>query len=221
MRIPKSVSDEYNEKILKRMGYELKGNQWTPKPSKKIGEGNSSKEKDPMESERTEVEGFEVEMRAFMTQMSDSMKLLHTKVDNIAFRFVMVEKKMRNLTKEVKKGKIPMEEDESEEEQEEANEDKEQNKDDGNDEEEAEHKGEGDSNQEKGKSNKDDSSETESDTSPALIHRKSQRLNHLSKFSNTANTALELSPSSSSSPSTPIHTPHASSSHTISPPPPL
>ncbi|GFS46231.1 hypothetical protein Acr_00g0100930 [Actinidia rufa] len=51
--------------------------------------------------------------------------------------------------------------------------------------------------------------------------RKSQRLGHLSKLSNTATTAIELSLSPSSSPSTPIHAPHASTSHTTSPPLPL
>ncbi|GFY97644.1 hypothetical protein Acr_12g0001850 [Actinidia rufa] len=196
MRVPRAMSDEYNEKMLKRMGYELKGNQWTPKPSKKIGEGSSSKGKEPMESERPEGEGFEVEMCAFMVQMSDSMKLLYTKVDNMTFHLVIVEKKMRNLTNEVQKRKIPMEESESEEEQEEENE---------NDEEEPEHKGGEDSDQEKEKSDKDDSSEIESDASPALIRRKSQRLSHLSKFKNTSTMALELLPSLTPSPTTPIH----------------
>ncbi|GFZ00198.1 hypothetical protein Acr_13g0015970 [Actinidia rufa] len=219
VRIPKPVSDEYNENILKRMGYELKGNQWTPKPSKKIREESSSKGKEPMESERPKVEGFEVEMRAFMVQMSDSMKLLHTKVDNMAFRLVIVEKKMRNLTREVQKGKIPMEEDESEEEQEEENEDEEQNNNDGDNEEKARQKGGEDSDQEK--NYKYDSSETKSDASPILIRKKSQRLGRLSKFSNTATTALELSPSPSFSPSTPIHALHASISHTTSPLPPI
>ncbi|XP_057472013.1 uncharacterized protein LOC130760642 [Actinidia eriantha] len=219
MRTPKVVSDEYNEKTLKRMGYELKGNQWTPKQLKKIGEGSSSKGKEPMESERPKVGKFEVEMRAFMVQMSDSMKLLYTKVDNMAFRLVVVEKKMRKLTREVQKGELPMEEDESKEKQEEENEDEEQNKRDGDNEEEGGQKEKEDSDQEK--NNKDDFSETESDASPILIRRKSQRLGHLSKFSNTATMALELSPSPSSSPSTPIHAPHASKSHTTSPPPPL
>ena len=30
-RVPKAISDEYNEKTLKMMGYELKNNKWTPK----------------------------------------------------------------------------------------------------------------------------------------------------------------------------------------------
>ncbi|GFS35656.1 hypothetical protein Acr_00g0041300 [Actinidia rufa] len=219
MQTPKAVSDEYNEKTLKQMGYDVKGNQWTPKHSKKIGKGSSSKGKEPMDSEVPETEGFEIEMRAFVTQLSDSMKMLHTKIDNMAFRLVIVEKKMRNLTREVQKGKIPLEDDESEEEQEKENEDAEQNKKDGDNEEEAGQKEREDSDQEK--NDKDDSSETESDASFIFICRKSQRLGRLSKFSNTATTALELSLSPSSSPSTPIHAPHASTSHTTSPPPPL
>ena len=39
---PKAISDEYNEKNLKQMGYELKNNQWTPKSSKKMEERSSS-----------------------------------------------------------------------------------------------------------------------------------------------------------------------------------
>ena len=41
MRTPKSISDEYNEKTLKRIGYIIKNNKWTPKPIKKIGEGSA------------------------------------------------------------------------------------------------------------------------------------------------------------------------------------
>ena len=41
-RTPKAISDEYNEKTLKQMGYELKNNQWTPKSSKKMAERSSS-----------------------------------------------------------------------------------------------------------------------------------------------------------------------------------
>ncbi|GFZ19570.1 hypothetical protein Acr_28g0002750 [Actinidia rufa] len=215
IRVPKAVSDEYNEKTLKRMGYELKGSQWTLKSSKRERGEGSSKGKDPVESEAPET--FETEMRAFMAKLSDSMKILHTKIDNIAFRLVVVEKKIRNLAREVQKEKIPMEDDESEEEQEEENEDAERNKKDGDNEEEAGQKEKEDSNHE----NKDDCSETKSDASPILIRRKSQRLGHLSKFSNIATTALELSPSPSSSPSTPIHAPLTSTSHTTSSPPPL
>ena len=100
------------------MGYELKGNQWTPKQSKKIGEGSSTKGKEPMESERSEVEGFEKEMQGFMAQMVESMQTLHTKIDNTAFRLLFVEKKLRKLIKEVQKGKIPMDDSSSAEEEE-------------------------------------------------------------------------------------------------------
>ncbi|GFZ19589.1 hypothetical protein Acr_28g0002940 [Actinidia rufa] len=202
IRVPKAVSDEYNEKTLKRMGYELKGSQWTLKSAKRERGESSSKGKEPMDSETPEK--LETEMRAFMVELSDSMKMLHTKIDNMAFRLVVVEKKIRNLAREVQKGKIPMEDDESEEEKEEENED-------GGNEGEAGQKEKEDSNPNK----RDDCSETESDASPIIIRRKSQRLGRLSKFSNTATTALELSPSPSSSPSTPIHAPHTSS------PPPL
>ncbi|GFY95308.1 hypothetical protein Acr_10g0006930 [Actinidia rufa] len=113
-----------------------------------------------MESERPEVEGFKVEMRAFMAQMSDSMKLLHTKVDNIAFRLMIVQKKMRNLTKEVQKGKIPMEEDESEEE------DKEEEQEKVEDKKEEEEKEDGSDSAKLGAD--EDSSKTESDTNPII-----------------------------------------------------
>ena len=49
--VPKAISEEYNEKILKRMGYELKDNKWTPKSSKKNVKGSASKEKGPSGSE--------------------------------------------------------------------------------------------------------------------------------------------------------------------------
>ncbi|GFS46110.1 hypothetical protein Acr_00g0100260 [Actinidia rufa] len=204
IRVPKAVSDEYNEKTLKRMGYELKGSQWSLKSSKKSKREGSSKGKEPVDSEAPAT--FETEMRAFMAELSDSMKMMHTKIDNMAFRLVVVEKKIRNLAREVQKGKIPVEDDESEEE----NEDTGRNKRDGDNEEEAGQKEKEDSNHD----NRDDS-ETKSDAPTILIRRKSQRLSHLSKFSNTATTALELSPSPSSSPSIPIHAPHTSS------PPPL
>ena len=41
-RIPKAISDKYNEKILKRMGNVLKNNKWTPKQSKKMGKKSTS-----------------------------------------------------------------------------------------------------------------------------------------------------------------------------------
>ncbi|GFS43588.1 hypothetical protein Acr_00g0085930 [Actinidia rufa] len=80
------------------------------------------------------------------------------------------------------------------------------------------------SDQEKEKSDDDDSSETESEASPAPIHRTSQRINRLSKFSNTEDTTLELSLSPSPSPkSTPVHmsSPKSTPPHTTPPPLPL
>ena len=47
MRAPKAISDEYNEKTLKWMGYELMDNKWTLKPTKKREEESVSKEKAP------------------------------------------------------------------------------------------------------------------------------------------------------------------------------
>ena len=94
--------------------------------------GSSSKGKVPLESEdgkkslEPKFRGFEMEVRVFMTQMSELMqtmsestKALHTKVDNVAFQLVFMERKLRELTKEVRKGKIPTEEVDSEEEDEE------------------------------------------------------------------------------------------------------
>ena len=46
-RTPKPISDEYNEKTLKRMGYVLKNNIWTPKLTKKTIKESTSKEKAP------------------------------------------------------------------------------------------------------------------------------------------------------------------------------
>ena len=41
-------------------------------------------------------------MSGLISQILDSMQLLHTKVDNMAFHLLFVEKKLRNLTKERK-----------------------------------------------------------------------------------------------------------------------
>ena len=62
MRVPKAMSDEYNEKTLKRMGYELVNNQWNHKFSKKVKERSSSKGKEALGSEVPETEGFVVEI---------------------------------------------------------------------------------------------------------------------------------------------------------------
>ena len=88
-RVPKAISDEYNEKTLKRMGYELKDNKWTPKPVKKREEERVSKGKalsgsgSAKRSLGLELEDFEMAMRGFMAQMQDSMQKLHAKVDNV------------------------------------------------------------------------------------------------------------------------------------------
>ena len=200
IRVPKPVSDEYNEKTLKRMGYELIGNKWMPKTTKKIETGSSSKGKEKVVGEDTGEEGsFENDMRAFMLQMTESLTLLHKKVDNMAFRLVVCERKIRNLSNIVGKGKQPISE----------SSDDEENK---NDEEGKKNEEQEKEEDKKESSNPDESSETDSDAAP-LIRRTTQRRYSTrrwemrSKFKNTRDTALELSPSPSPSPapSTPIH----------------
>ena len=88
---PRTLSNEYNDKTLKRMGYELIDNKWTPKSTKKKEEESTSKGKEPLESKSAkkslglDFKGFKMEMRIFMAQMSDSMQKLHVKVNNVAF----------------------------------------------------------------------------------------------------------------------------------------
>ena len=71
-RTLKAINNEYNEKTLKHMGYELKNNKWTPKPVKKKEETSSSKEKGSMWSGNarktsiSEVDEFEMSMLGFM-----------------------------------------------------------------------------------------------------------------------------------------------------------
>ena len=106
------------------MGYELIDSKWTLKPTKKREKKSASKEKAPFGSRSAkrsltpELEGSGIDLSGLISQILDSMKLVHTKVDNMAFRLLFVEKQMKNLTKEVRKGKIPMEKDDSEEEEE-------------------------------------------------------------------------------------------------------
>ena len=151
-------------------------------------------------------------MRTFMIKMTESITLLHTKVDNMAFRLVVCEKKIRNLSNMVRKGKQPSDDSESSDEGEEnKGEEGEASKEKEKEDEEAENEEEkeGDSNAELG-----DSSETDSDATP-LISRATRRRYSTrnwelrSKFKNTPETALEVSPSPSSSPSpspsTPVH----------------
>ena len=70
--VPKAISEEYNEKILKRMGYELKDNKWTPKSSKKNVKGSAVKEKGPSRSGTakkslaSKFEGSEMNLSSFM-----------------------------------------------------------------------------------------------------------------------------------------------------------
>ena len=63
--------------------------------------------------EASEEGSFENEMRTFMIKMTESITLLHTKVDNMAFRLVVCEKKIRNLSNMVSKGKKSSEDSES------------------------------------------------------------------------------------------------------------
>ena len=80
-RTPKPIS---NEKTIKRMGYFLKNNKWTPNPINKIGEVNASKEKTPFGSSSRkgsakkslthEFEGSEMEMGGFMVQVIELLQ---------------------------------------------------------------------------------------------------------------------------------------------------
>ena len=73
----KSISDEYNEKTLKRMGYILKNNKWTLKSTKKTDGDNASKENTPFGSSSRqkranktlihEFKGNNMEIGGFMT----------------------------------------------------------------------------------------------------------------------------------------------------------
>ncbi|GFY97518.1 hypothetical protein Acr_12g0000590 [Actinidia rufa] len=140
--VPKAISVEYNEKTLKRMGYELQDNKWTPKPENKKGEASGSKEKSPSRSGSvgktliSKIKGLETSILGVMAQMQESMQKLHVKVGNVSARLLLLEKKMQEMDKKMdlqKKGKENLEESESEEEKE--NEQDEQR------EEEAKHKG--------------------------------------------------------------------------------
>ena len=80
-RTPQSICDEYNKKTLKRIRYILKNNKWTPKPTKKNGEGSASKEKTPSGSSSRqksakktlihEFEGNGIEMGVFMAKFME------------------------------------------------------------------------------------------------------------------------------------------------------
>lgn len=120
-QVPKAISDWYNEKTLKKVGYVLKNNKWTPKQSKKIGKESVSKEKAPSESKSAKkssvhkFEGSEGELSGFMVQVLELSQKLNKKVDNAAIRLLLLEKKVRELKKEVhllKLGKGSIEEEE-------------------------------------------------------------------------------------------------------------
>ena len=110
-RTPKSIIDEYNEKSLKRMWYFLKNNKWTPKPTKKIGEVSTSKEKTPSGSSSRqsstkksltrEFKGVEMEIGCLMVQVMELLQKLDEKADNAATRLLLLERKVRELKKEV------------------------------------------------------------------------------------------------------------------------
>ena len=111
-RTPKSISDEYNKKTLNRIWYILKNNKWTPKPTKKIGEGSTSKEKTPFGSsfrqksaKKTsihECEGNEMEMGVFMAKVIELLEKLNKKANIAATKLLFLEQKVRELKKEVK-----------------------------------------------------------------------------------------------------------------------
>ncbi|XP_057488257.1 uncharacterized protein LOC130774259 [Actinidia eriantha] len=82
-RVLKAISDEYNEKILKRMGYELIDNKWILKPTKKREEESALIGKEPSWSRSAkktlfpEFEEVEMDMRGWkkMRQMKKEMRL--------------------------------------------------------------------------------------------------------------------------------------------------
>ena len=125
----------------------------------------------------------------------------------MAFRLVVCEKKIRNLSNMVRKGKKPLDDSESSDEGEEnkgeegeASKEKEKEEEAGDEEEKGV-----DSNADLG-----DSSETDSDATPLISRTACRRYSTRnwelrSKFKNTMETTLELSPSPSPSPSTPVH----------------
>ncbi|GFS30770.1 hypothetical protein Acr_00g0013970 [Actinidia rufa] len=76
-RVPKAISDEYNEKILKRMGYELKNNQWTPKSATKSEQGNNSKGKETLEREQPEKKSSPT-LSKFSNTATTALELSHS-----------------------------------------------------------------------------------------------------------------------------------------------
>ena len=100
------------------IGYELKNNKWTPKATKKTIEESTSKEKAPsgsvssMKSLAPEFEGTE----SILDQMMELLQNLNKKVDNVATRLLLVERKVQELKKEMNLMRMEkQDEDESEE----------------------------------------------------------------------------------------------------------
>ena len=92
-----------------------------------MGKESTSKEKTPSESRNAkkslihEFEGSEAKMSGFMVQVLELLQKLNEKVDNAATRLLLLEKKVRELKKEVKllrmgKGKMEKKEDDAKDE---------------------------------------------------------------------------------------------------------
>ena len=80
----------------------------------KAPSGNSSKS-----AKKTlfhELEGIEAEISGFMAQVLDLLRKLNEKVDNMSTRLLLLERKMRELTKEVRARRGTMVEEEEDEE---------------------------------------------------------------------------------------------------------
>ena len=148
-----------------------------------------------------EFEGNESEMGDFLAQVIELLEKLNKKVDNAATRILFLERKVRELKKEVRllrlgKGKM----EEEEEEDDEVRKEKEKEIEEGEKEEENEA-------EQENNSEKDESSTTESNALSPIFdyrtgHKYALRQRESKKFSNTMDTPLVLTP-----------TPHAPSNH--------
>ena len=100
-KTPKSIRDEYNEKTLKRMGYILKNNKWTPKPTKKNGGVSASKKKTLFRNSSRQrsvkknlihdFESSEGEMGVFMAQVMELLEKLNKKIDIASTRLLFLK----------------------------------------------------------------------------------------------------------------------------------
>ena len=80
------------------MGYILKKNKWTPKPTKKTGRCSASKEKTPsgcssrqrsaMKNLIHDFKGSEGEMGVFMAQVTELLEKLNKKTDIVATKLL-------------------------------------------------------------------------------------------------------------------------------------